>query len=187
MKPSVFSFKLSALSILRSQNMMELADTRSSNVRSSRRITADLGDQSGQHQFDLPSASFKSVILMRDQELRVSCERKEVVQFTTRTKREMQKLPEFDSSCPSAPLRDVRWNRIRGASHLTGKPEPFIVGKRRCRPINAKCQRMTLLPHHQLAKILHGVPPKTTASFLALNYYLILITYYYTEVRRNAS
>lgn len=170
------------------------------------RITADLGDQSGQHQFHFTGTPLKNVILRRDQELQVPREHEEVVQFTCRAKGEMQKLPEFNSPRSSAPLSDIRGNRMSCAPHLAGKPESFVARERRCRPINAQRQRMTFLPYDQLPKILHIAPPRTTSipcpaffarptayeepartqtplsvSFLAFTYYLILITYYYTQ------
>jgi hypothetical protein len=137
-------------------------------------LAADLSNEASKHELDLMDSSLKLIVLTRCQELKISREQKEIVQFACRTQRDVKILPQLESSGPAAALSNVGGNRERGASHLAGQPLTLGFGERSCNAVNAQCHGMTFLPDQKFAKILHQ-----STAFFSFTYNLLLTTYNY--------
>jgi hypothetical protein len=136
----------------------------------------ELSNQSGKHQFQFSDPVFQRFILGRGQELEVATQQKEVIQFAGRSEGKVQKLPQFNSSCPPAAFCYVRGNRIGSAPHLTDQPVSFVFGKGIGRSVDTQDHGMAFLPDRQLAKVLHTSAPFIPPRFNC-THYLRLITY----------
>jgi len=143
-------------------------------VASGRRFESDLSNQSRKHQFQFVDPPFQRFILSGSQKLKIPAQQQEVIQFTRRSKRQVQKLPQLHSSSPAAAFGNVRRNGVSSASHLACKPVALLLGKVVGRAVDAQDHGMTFLPDRQLPKVLHLCTPLTGLVF---TYYLILITY----------
>ena len=139
------------------------------------RFCTNLPNQAAEHELQFVDASFQSFVLDRSQKLKILTEQQEIIQFTCRSKGQMQKLPQLDSPGPATSFSNVGGNRVRGASHLAGETVSLMVGKIESRSVNAERHRMTLLPDQKFAKVLHRLTP--FFALFALTYNLLLKTY----------
>lgn len=140
-----------------------------------RALAADPSDEACKHELDLVDSSLKLLVLTRCQELKVSREQREVVQFACGAQRDVKVLPQLDSSGSTAALGNVGGNRECGPSHLANQAIPLRFGKGGRNTVNAHCHSMTLLPDQKFAKILHRLTP--FFALFSFTYDLGLITY----------
>lgn len=139
------------------------------------RFCSDPPNQAAEHQLQFVGASFQSFVLGRSQKLKIVTEQQEIIQFTGRSERQVQKLPQLDPSGPTTALSDVRRNRERSASHLTGETVSLMLGKIEGCPVNTERHGMAFLPDQKFAEILHQLTP--FFDFFAFTYNLLLTTY----------
>ncbi len=139
-----------------------------------RGFAADFADEPSKHQLDLINPSFERIMLTRSQELKISGEQKEIVQFACRPQGDVKVLLQLRSSSSAATLSDVGGNRKSGTSHLACQTITLLFWKGRSNPVNAEGHGMTLLPNQEFAKILHVL---ILFLFSAFTYNLRLITY----------
>ena len=139
------------------------------------RFCTNPSNQAAEHQLQFVDASFQSFVLGRSQKLKVVTKHQEIVQFTRGPERHMKKLSQLDFSGPATSLSNVRGNRERSSSHLTGETVPLMLGKIEGCPVNTERHPMTFLPDQKFAKILHQ--PTPFFGFFAFTYDLRLKTY----------
>lgn len=139
------------------------------------RFCTDPPNQAAEHQLQFADASFQSFVLGRSQKLKIVTEQQEIIQFTGRPERHMKKLSQLAPSGPATSLGDVRRNRERSASHLTGETVSLVLRKSEGCPVNAERHGMAFLPDQKFAEILHQLTP--FLDFLTFTHDLLLTTY----------
>jgi hypothetical protein len=141
-------------------------------------FAADFADESSQHQFDLMNPGFECIMLRWSQELKISRERKKVVQFACGAQGDVKVLLQLRSSSPAATLGDICRNRKGSAAHLVRQAITLRFRERGSSPVNAQRHGVALAPDQQFAEVLHA-PTPLSLYFVSFTYHLILMTYHF--------
>jgi hypothetical protein len=128
-------------------------------------------DETRQHSPNFAQAGIESDIMLFRNQTEITREQKEILQLACRPRGNIKKLPKLQPSGASASVRNVRRHGGRSSPHLTRKAVAFAIRKCARGGVDAQHQRMTLLPHLQLLKVLHGV----VLQGLSYIYLLIII------------
>ena len=137
----------------------------------SRTITVNPLNQAGQHATNFVQRGVERLVLLFREQTKITRQQKKIIEFTGRSRRNIEKLTKLHLAATTATLRDVCRDRSRSSPHLAGNAIPLGVWEGARRHVNAQDERMALLPDPKLLKVLHRAPRTSNSSV-----YLQLIT-----------
>jgi hypothetical protein len=122
-------------------------------------------DKSCEHSFDLYDVFFRRPVAHRGNQSKIAREQKKIFDLARGAHGKVEKPSKFNPGASSTTFRDICGDRARCATQLRSEPKAFVLWKSAGYVVNEQRELMALLPHAQLAKVLH------TAS-----YSLVLLT-----------